>query len=1097
MTKPVAYVPRIRSIPRVGNDVPKEVARVLQPIKEAVQVLSGTGDLAAIRRSQFLGFLRDGVRQPGVLPTTPRADEVPISVLTDPYFQELKKLTDQAINDVQGIFAQIRVNESFAFDAYTSAQGAVADLSDVADDLADQAAELAAHAADLLDLATDIDAISDDLYDPTTGLSATATLLDATIVRVDNSEDSIDVLTAQVTSLEAEIVDTSALDPGIVWQFEADDDDWTSNATLTPDDYFIHLGAFASQYFRSPSGIATDGRLFTRIVARIRRVSGTGWLGRASYATSGGSAHGIDTTNFHLTLASEPTFAGGGWVIVVWDMELLTAGGTDWTDNIIDQIQLELPDDNSTVFEVDWVAIGRVAPSFVAGVITALESRVTATEDSISALSSSVTSLETRADDIEGDIDVNTTAISSLDTRLDSAEGTISTHSSQITSLDTRLDDAESDIVASSSAISALDVRLDSAEGTISTHSTALTSLDSRLTSAEGVNTTQATAISGLDTRVTAAEGVNTSQASSITSLTSRMTAAEGVNTTQASAITSLTTSVTSLSGTVTAHSSDLVALDARLDSAESNISGSATAISLLDARVTTAEGTLTSQVSQILVLQARGGGLDVNRVNPLNIVNYAANWDFVNADVFTINIGGRNAPAARIRTSGNVQKLSDQFFVEPNQIIEVRASILKTVAHGSMFFGLHAFDDAGTTELAATEILNRTTGAVYTNPYFFSQNAQFVSSTVPPNTWFDLVFYILGNAVNAAQCPRARLNGLSLDDGVMAANPWVSFILDGFRLPVNCRRARLRILNYYNVIQTDLHINNVSAKSIDNLATAEVASERTARVSGDQANATSISTVSTTVSGHTASINSLTTSVNGISAQWVLQLDINGRISGIRLAGSPTSTSFSILADQFSVVLPGLNSVVPFTVGLVNGVSTVGINGNLVVDGTIITRHLIAEAVTTSKIARGARTPSGSFRGSGGAAASGVNVMGSAQTKFVAANESAQLPEIYVSFWGELIHNSNTNPAGCSIRLSRNILTSGGNTGFVTLFQDTLDASEVTNFLGSVMNAKPYTYIDQSTVEGFYQYRLELITNGSGSYTFGQYGVFAMAMQG
>jgi hypothetical protein len=84
---------------------------------------------------------------------------------------------------------------------------------------------------------------------------------------------------------------------------------------------------------------------------------------------------------------------------------------------------------------------------------------------------------------------------------------------------------------------------------------------------------------------------------------------------------------------------------------------------------------------------------------------------------------------------------------------------------------------------------------------------------------------------------------------------------------------------------------------------------------------------------------------VDQIAGKWTLSLNDNDRVIGaISLDGSEAAlTTFSVLADKFIIVHPSVNgtTIQGFIVGLVNGVSTVGINGNLVVDGTILARHI------------------------------------------------------------------------------------------------------------------------------------------------------------
>lgn len=145
------------------------------------------------------------------------------------------------------------------------------------------------------------------------------------------------------------------------------------------------------------------------------------------------------------------------------------------------------------------------------------------------------------------------------------------------------------------------------------------------------------------------------------------------------------------------------------------------------------------------------------------------------------------------------------------------------------------------------------------------------------------------------------------------------------------------------------------------NNTNAAIVTEQTTRASADTAIASSVTTLQTTVESNTASIQQHTSTINGLSAQWYLKTDVNGYVSGFGMANDGATSSFIINADKFAVVKPGspagATSKIPFVVGTVNGASTVGIDGQLVVDGTILARSIAASAVTANKIAAGAVT--------------------------------------------------------------------------------------------------------------------------------------------
>jgi len=82
------------------------------------------------------------------------------------------------------------------------------------------------------------------------------------------------------------------------------------------------------------------------------------------------------------------------------------------------------------------------------------------------------------------------------------------------------------------------------------------------------------------------------------------------------------------------------------------------------------------------------------------------------------------------------------------------------------------------------------------------------------------------------------------------------------------------------------------------------------------------------------------------IRGEYNVRLDLNGYIVGFGLSALAQidqtnvtygeTSAFVIKAETFAVVMPGEDAQIPFVVGSVNGVPTVGIDGQLVVDGTI-----------------------------------------------------------------------------------------------------------------------------------------------------------------
>lgn len=100
---------------------------------------------------------------------------------------------------------------------------------------------------------------------------------------------------------------------------------------------------------------------------------------------------------------------------------------------------------------------------------------------------------------------------------------------------------------------------------------------------------------------------------------------------------------------------------------------------------------------------------------------------------------------------------------------------------------------------------------------------------------------------------------------------------------------------------------------------------------------------LSTTVGGHTTTLETQSQSINGLSAQITTKIDNNGYVSGYGLASTPINgvptSSFIVLADRFAVALPGQAAKYPFVIGTVNGQQVIGLRGDVVLDGTFTFR--------------------------------------------------------------------------------------------------------------------------------------------------------------
>jgi hypothetical protein len=123
--------------------------------------------------------------------------------------------------------------------------------------------------------------------------------------------------------------------------------------------------------------------------------------------------------------------------------------------------------------------------------------------------------------------------------------------------------------------------------------------------------------------------------------------------------------------------------------------------------------------------------------------------------------------------------------------------------------------------------------------------------------------------------------------------------------------------------------------------AKASIAQLQSAMVDQQTAFAEFETEVSATFGPSFSSVSTVSDAVaqlNGYAAaSWSVTVDAGGNVAGIKLiSDSEGTSSFRVLANNFQVAIPGVAPVNVFTTGLVGGVPTAGINGNLILTGTV-----------------------------------------------------------------------------------------------------------------------------------------------------------------
>ena len=448
-----------------------------------------------------------------------------------------------------------------------------------------------------------------------------------------------------------------------------------------------------------------------------------------------------------------------------------------------------------------------------------------------------------------------------------------------------------------------------------------------------------AEAIEAIDVRVTANESSISAQGTQLTALEATVNSGSGVVAT-AAALAALTVTVTDNAGDISSNSGSIVALQSTVNDGSTGVVANASAVSVLQTDVSTVEGTVVSHASDITQLVARISGGYSTIVNPLTTQSENFGTSYTTGEIQPYNVGGRSGVAARIDTASNVQDFvyrSDglRFRVNPNDIFEVKFSVYhnRPTTAGTFYMGLYAYAAVSGGAIADVQIVNDgVAGSLTSNPYWINYR-----DAVANSEWLDITCYILGSDVDPSKCPNMVINGDTSN------SLGVGYHLDGLKI-VGAPYVSLRFLNfnaspsYGDDTTTTTYVTDLQVHRIDSAAENYAAIETQASVTA--------------------------TSVGDLNALYAVKVEVNNGgqsyVSGFGIAtdvinGTATS-AFGVQADQFFITFPTqnvseANEVRPFTVGLVDGVSTVGIQGQLIVDGTIRAVSIGAGEITAGLI--------------------------------------------------------------------------------------------------------------------------------------------------
>ena len=162
---------------------------------------------------------------------------------------------------------------------------------------------------------------------------------------------------------------------------------------------------------------------------------------------------------------------------------------------------------------------------------------------------------------------------------------------------------------------------------------------------------------------------------------------------------------------------------------------------------------------------------------------------------------------------------------------------------------------------------------------------------------------------------------------------------------------AELRLISHADALVAEATERLILAAQVGNNLAALVL-EQLARVTADSALASSTATLQARLNnGDFAAVkeesSASASAIEGVEAKWGVQVqtmqDGNQAVAGIQLLSGANGTVFAILADKLVVYLPD-GSGTPkqvIVLGTVNGTSALGLDGDMIIDGSIVARSL------------------------------------------------------------------------------------------------------------------------------------------------------------
>ncbi len=237
----------------------------------------------------------------------------------------------------------------------------------------------------------------------------------------------------------------SGLDPapGAYWQFDVGAEGWVgANANTAVSGGSLRLTPTSTNpQLLTSSGALTlsiAGAQYTKVRVGLTRRGGaaTSWTGTLYYSTT---THGI--LSAYRASAANPNIAVGQSAVVEWDMANLAVGGTDWVESTIGRLRFDFANALDSVWDVDWIAVGRVGPSASSRVVESLTSTVTQQGDKLTAEAQRIDGLYTSVGNanaaIQSEASTRASAVTAMGKRVDGVQSSLGSTNAAVQQIST------------------------------------------------------------------------------------------------------------------------------------------------------------------------------------------------------------------------------------------------------------------------------------------------------------------------------------------------------------------------------------------------------------------------------------------------------------------------------------------------------------------------------------------------------------------------------------------------------------------------------------------------------------------------------------